>query len=89
MKTLLLASLLLTGCATYRVEYEHVSHPLAGEPFGPQSEEDTLDQINLCGQKRYGRLYGDACLGYRLFDDGFYGPNLTGSVRVGVMLNQH
>lgn len=87
---ILIAAYALSGCANtqYRAEWEHVSHPFAGEPFGPSSEEDWLDQLNVCSQKRYGRIYGDACLGYRVNDGGFYGPRLTGSVRVGVLLNR-
>jgi hypothetical protein len=29
-------------------EFEHVSFPLAGPPFGPQTDEDSLNQI-ACG----------------------------------------
>lgn len=85
MKALLglLVAIALTSCAgtQYRAEYEHVSHPTT-------NREDTLDHVNVCGQRRHGRLYADACLGYRLIDDGFFGPDLTGSVRVGVLLNE-
>lgn len=72
-----------TGCTSMRVEYEHVSHPFAGPPFGPSDEEDWLDQVNACLVKRAGVAYGESCLGYRLTDGGFYGPRLTGTLRAG------
>lgn len=78
-----------TGCTSMQVEYEHVSHPFAGWPFGPASEEDTLDQVNACllrstQTSERVRTYGASCLGYRLTDGGFYGPSLTGGFRAGV-----
>ena len=77
-----------TGCTSMTAEYEHISHPFAGWPFGPQSEEDTLDQLNLCLVKRGDgdrfAVYGASCLGYRLTDGGFYGPSLTGGFKAGV-----
>lgn len=77
-----------TGCTSIRTEYEHVSHPLAGWPFGPANEEDTLDVINACLVRSVQvservRSFGESCLGYRLTDGGFYGPELTGGFRAG------
>lgn len=85
---LTLIALSISGCSSYRVEYEHVSHPFAGQPFGPASEEDTLDQLQVCAKRSAGRAYTEACLGYRLTDGGFYGPPLTGGIRIGVELGK-
>lgn len=76
------------GCTSMRVEYEHQSHPFAGWPFGPANEEDTLDLINACLVRSAQvservRSFGESCLGYRLVDGGFYGPELTGGFRAG------
>lgn len=71
------------GCTSLRVEYEHVSHPFAGWPFGSADEEDTLDHVNACLVKRAGHMFSESCLGYRLTDGGFYGPDLTGTIRMG------
>lgn len=76
----------LTGCGSYRVEWEHVSHPMAGPPFGLASDEDALDTINVIGRKDTGRFYVEAGLGYKLADAGFYGPELTFTSRIGVNL---
>lgn len=79
----------MLGCTSLSLEYEHVSHPMAGEPFGPKSEEDWLDQINACGTRTVEiserlNIYGTSCLGYSLTDGGFYGPELTGTLRTGI-----
>lgn len=92
---ILCASLLAGGCASVgRVcdeiqineEYEHVSHPLAGWPFGAKGEEDALHQLNTIGRCTRGRTYVEGAIGYKLTDGGFYGPDLTGTLRVGVNL---
>lgn len=86
MRTLLACLVLLSGCSSLRVEYQHVSHPFAGPPFGPQTEEDWLDTANIVARRQRGPFYTEAVLGYRLTDGGFYGPRLTGELRVGVEL---
>ena len=88
---LILSAALLSGCASITphyssTEWEHVSHPAVGPPFGPRSEEDSLDQLNLVMGWKYKRCYAEITTGYRLTDGGFYGPNWTGGVRAGVML---
>jgi hypothetical protein len=89
MRALALTCLLaLGGCTGLRAEYEHISHPMAGPPFGPRSEEDSLNQVNLCAVRataglRYS-VFGETCLGVKLADGGFYGPELTSTVRIGV-----
>lgn len=90
IKTLLAFALLLlcSGCTYVRSEIEHVSHPFAGKPFGPASEEDTLNQANLCFGKEWTTgpkllWYTENCLGYKLTDGGVYGPDLTYTGRAG------
>lgn len=86
-----IACLLLTGCSTVpfcekqsvRSEYEHVSHVTAGPPFGPQSEEDWLDQVSIIGRCTRGRTYVEMGFGYVLTNGGFYGPDETFTGRVG------
>src|SRR5688572_10945934 len=76
-----------TGCSTNGVtalpgysgiEIEHISHPLAGFPFGPANEEDALSHLNGFVGWTKGRMYSEVTLGYSLADSGFYGPRLTG-----------
>ncbi len=85
MKTALLAACLiaLQGCTYLSAEMQHVSHPLAGPPFGPKTEEDSLNTVNACaGRERQG-WYVEQCLGYKLTDGGVYGPKLTYEARFG------
>jgi hypothetical protein len=97
MKRILIftASLALSGCSTVgRVcdeaslgaEYEHVSHPFAGYPFGEKVEEDALHTVGTIGRCSMGRAYVEGGVGYKVRDGGFYGPDLTGTLRVGVTL---
>jgi hypothetical protein len=94
MKTLaLLIALSMTGCAVIpdstRLELEHVSHPLAGWPVSANNTEDGLSQVNLIGHWQSGRVYVEQGLGYNLQGEnggGFYGPELTYTGRIGVML---
>lgn len=92
MRALLLAPvLLLAGCAlapaTVRLEYEHVSHPLAGWPCERQgTTEDVLNQVNAIARYEIRGAYVDLGLGRNLqgqHGGGFYGPVLTGTVRAG------
>jgi hypothetical protein len=86
---LILAATSLTGCAapSVLVELEHVSHPLVGWPINPEDGvEDELTQVSTALRFRKGGLYADAGLGLNLFGAngmGFYGPALTGTIRVG------
>jgi hypothetical protein len=94
MKTLaLLIALSMTGCAVIpdstRLELEHVSHPLAGWPVSANNTEDGLSQVNLIGHWQSGRVYVEQGLGYNLQGEnggGFYGPELTYTGRIGVLL---
>lgn len=78
-------SLLLTcsGCTSVSVQLEHISHPFAGPPFGPTTEEDSLNQPQVCAAREEQRWYVEHCVGYKLGDGGFYGPRLTYTARVG------
>ena len=88
MKLAIIATTIaLAGCShleSIRIEEEHVSHPFAGPPFGPSNEEDALDHVEILGRYVFEHnLYIDMGLGYKLADEGLYGPKLTGTVRVG------
>ncbi len=82
-----LAALALTGCAVMPtallIEEEHVSHPLAGWPVGPASEEDALEQTNLLLEWTSPTTYVIVGVGYKHGDMGFRGPRLTGTLRAG------
>lgn len=91
-KSIALAALLLSGCAVTPeysgIEWEHISHPMAGPPFGPEDEEDALDHVNGYAGWHVGqRGYVEITSGYRLVDEGFYGPDWTGGIRVGVKIH--
>lgn len=89
-----IACLILTGCSTVpfcekqsvRSEYEHISHLTAGPPFGPQSEEDWIDQFSIIGRCTNGRAYAEMGFGYILTNGGFHGPDETFTGRVGYYL---
>lgn len=81
---LVTALLLSAGCTSLSAEYQHVSHPLIGPPFGPRGEEDSLDVLNGCAEKAKGKFYAEMCLGYRLRDKGFYGDDFIYTARFGV-----
>lgn len=78
---------LVSGCSlaptAFYVEHEHVSHPLVGPPFGPENEEDWLDQVNVGAEWRKGGAYLHTSVGYVITDGGFYGPPLTATIRAG------
>ncbi len=76
--------LLLSGCTSLSLEGAHTSHPFAGPPFGPKSEEDSLNSVNACAQREKGRYYLEQCVGYKIGDGGFFGPRLIYTARAGV-----
>ena len=81
-------SSVLLGCASVQPDYlfaeaEHVSHPFAGYPFGPASDEDCLNQQNVGAGWSRGGAYVEQSLGVKLNDCGFYGPDLTYTLRIG------
>ncbi len=86
---LILAALSLTGCATVLIEAEHISHPGAGWPVGPASDESQLTQGNFILRWKKGAFYMDAGLGVKLYERhprDFVGPKVTGTVRLGAEL---
>lgn len=94
---ILITSTLASGCsglglermcdqAKISVEYTHISHPLAGYPFGPGTEEDAVHTAGPMGRCDMGRAYVEGGLGWKVRDAGFYGPELTGTLNVGVTL---
>jgi hypothetical protein len=85
---LFLVAMCSAGCAiaphSVRAELEHVSHPLAGYPFGPADEEDALSQLNVLLKWHQQRgWYTEAGCGYKLMDEGMHGPRLTFTARIG------
>lgn len=89
-KVALLAVLALSGCAstpdTIDVGWSHSSHPRLGRPFGPSTEEDTLDTLGLRARWERDKCFAEMGLGYRLRDGGFYGDDLIFESRIGVRL---
>lgn len=80
-------ALCMTGCATVRIEAEHISHPLAGWPFGPCDDEAQITQLNALLHWQKGRWYADAGVGFKVYERSqwdFVGPAMTGTIRVGV-----
>lgn len=80
----ILTMLSISGCTSLSAEWQHVSHPLLGPPFGPRNEEDSLDVLNGCGERRKENFYVEMCLGYRLRDGGFFGDDFIYTGRFGV-----
>lgn len=89
-----IALLATTGCASLDVcqqaeigaEHAHVSHPTVGRPFGPKTEEDSVNLVGLTGRCESGRVWTEVGMGYKFLDGGFYGPDLVSTLRVGVRL---
>lgn len=85
--TALSLSLGLQACSTVSLEATHVSHPLRGPPFGPTTEEDSLDVLQITGRKEFGnRVYIQQSLGYRYVDGGFYGDDFIYTGTIGVKI---
>lgn len=78
-----LLALCLTGCTYATIEARHTSHPFAGPPFGPRTDEDSLNTVNACIGVERGSWFAENCLGYKLGEGGFYGPPVTYDARVG------
>lgn len=89
-RIVILAALALTGCGiaptSVSLEHMHVSHPLLGPPFGPSSDEDTLDVLGLRTRWERDRYYFEAGLGQQMKDSGFYGDGIIFTSRVGITL---
>lgn len=98
MKSIILMSAIvsLSGCMLVpdaaRLEVEHVSHPLAGPPFGPANEEDGLSQFNVIGRWQGEQWYIEQGFGLNLEGrngGGFKGPPFTYTGRVGIEFKLH
>jgi hypothetical protein len=84
MRLIAIVFLIVTsGCTSITTELAHTSHPFAGPPFGPVSEEDSLNSLNLCAQRERSRWYIEQCVGYVYTDGGFFGPKLIWQGRIG------
>lgn len=86
--SLLIIPLMLTACATPRLEVEHISHVFDGWPLEKQRlSEDDVTQLNLLAHWKGQCWYADAGLGYNLQGrngGGFYGDPLTATARMGI-----
>lgn len=95
--TLALLALSASGCAVtpgdgfdvqpdvIRVEHMHVSHPLAGPPFGSKDDEEWLDVFQVSFKYDLpGRAYTEFGCGVKLWDSGFYGPREVCTIRTGL-----
>lgn len=84
----LLALATLQACATVPspnacfVNYDHVSHPLQGQPFGPKTEEGTIDSIGGTCRWEKGRVFIESGLSYMWPDSDLYGDDLLFNSRV-------
>lgn len=62
--------------------YDHVSHPLRGEPFGPPTEEDALDSLGTTCRWEKDRLFFESGLSYMWPGSDLYGDDLLFNGRV-------
>lgn len=88
----IVAVLALQGCAVMPspqmcfANYDHVSHPRKGEPFGPATEEGTIDSVGATCRWERGRLFMESGLSYMWPDSDLYGDDLLYNGRIGVKL---
>lgn len=86
------ALLALQACAvvpapdTCFANYDHTSHPLLGKPFGPESEEGTIDSIGGTCRWERGRVFFESGLSYMWPDSDLYGDDLLFNSRVAVKI---
>lgn len=80
----------LTACANLQsisIHESHTSHPFAGPPFGPPTEEEAIDTINVSARWEFkDRVFLELSPGYKIADGGLYGPKLTTTINAGVYL---
>lgn len=87
-----MAALLLQGCAVVPApdvcfaSYDHVSHPRLGPPFGPETEEGTIDSVGTSCRWERGRVFFESGLSYMVPDSDLYGDDLLYNGRVGVKI---
>lgn len=88
----LLALATLQACAvvpspnTCFANYDHVSHPLLGPPFGPETEEGTIDSVGGTCRWERGRVFFESGLSYKWPDSDLYGDDLLFNSRVAVKI---
>lgn len=82
----------LSGCAVVPspdqcfANYDHVSHPLQGEPFGPKTEEGTIDSVGGTCRWERGRMFFESGLSYSWPDSDLYGDDLLFNSRVAIKI---
>lgn len=88
----LLALATLQACAvvpaptTCFASYDHVSHPLLGAPFGPETEEGTIDSVGTTCRWERGRVFLESGLSYMVPDSDLYGDDLLFNSRVAIKI---
>lgn len=89
-RLVVLAAVLSSGCASVPdvvdAGWSHDSHPRQGYPFGPSTEEDTLDTLGLRARWDRGKCFAEMGLGYKFREGGFHGDDFIFESRVGVKL---
>jgi hypothetical protein len=86
-----LAALPLTGCITTPpnevfLSYDHLSHPLLGPPFGPATDEGTLDTVGVTARWVRGKAFVETGLSYVVPGGDLYGDDFLFNGRVGYRL---
>lgn len=82
------SALVLQACAvlpaptTCFVNYDHLSHPLQGPPFGPDTEEGTIDTVGGTCRWEKGRVFVESGLSYLWPGSDLYGDDLLFNSRV-------
>lgn len=90
LQSVLVCLLALTGCGLTpdRVSIGdlHVSHLRTGFPFGPSSEEATIDALDCRAEWKRGILNTEFGVGYMWRDGDFYGDPIIVTARASVDL---
>ncbi len=81
---------ILQGCSVAPIicfmNYDHVSHPLLGVPFGPETEEGTIDSIGTTCRWDHGRVFLESGLSYMIPDSDLYGDDFLFNSRIAVKI---
>ena len=74
---ILALTIALSGCVTMPkeclVDVTHISHPTLGPPFGPESEEGTIDSFGSSCRWEADKLLAEMGLAYKIPDSDLYG----------------
>lgn len=88
--SIVLFFLLTSGCMSIpdRIDsgWSHISHPTQGWPFGPSTEEDSLNTLDVRATWDIGRCSMEMGLGKKIGDGGFYGNDLIFTSRMSVSI---